>query len=390
MNSKRIMFIVNCLDIGGAEVQVMRLAVGMIKRAWQVSVVSLIPLGPLAQPLRESGAEVFTLGMRPGIPNPTAILRLRRIIRRVRPEVVHSHIIHANILARITRLFAPVPVLVCTAHNLVESGRVLESCYRYTDRLGDLLTNVSQAAVDRYVEIGAAPKERIRFMPNGLDLAAFPCDPVERVRLRKELACDDRFVWLAVGRFRVQKDYPNMLRAFAAASADRPERSVLLIAGSGPTEHEARQLAEALKLNDRVRFLGIRTDVPALMNMADAFLLSSAWEGMPLVLQEAAASKLPIVATDVGGNREVALDGKSAFLVPARDASALAGAMRRMTDLSPEQRLAMARAGFDHVVSHYDIDRVLDRWESIYQEMGGRVAAGKSIPRYAASGADSA
>ena len=389
MNSKRIMFIVNCLDIGGAEVQVMRLAQGMIKRGWQVSVVSLIPLGPLAPPLKASGAEVFTLSMRPGVPNPTAIVRLRRIIRRVRPDVVHSHIIHANILTRITRLFARIPVLVCTAHNLVETGRVLESCYRFTDRLGDLLTNVSQAAVDRYIEIGAAPKDRIRFMPNGLDLAAFPCDPVERMRLRKQLACDDRFVWLAVGRFRVQKDYPNMLRAFAAASADQPDRSVLLIAGSGPTEAEARQLAESLKLNDRARFLGIRSDVPALMNMADGFLLSSAWEGMPLVLQEAAASKLPIVATDVGGNREVALDGRSAFLVPPRDSSALAGAMRRMMDLPAAQRSKMARAGFDHVVSHYDIDGVLDRWESIYQELAGRVGPSKCAPDFATSGADS-
>jgi glycosyltransferase involved in cell wall biosynthesis len=388
MNSKRIMFVVNCLDIGGAEIQVMRLALGMIKRGWQVSVVSLIPLGPLVPRLRDAGAEVFSLEMRPGIPNPAAIVRLRRIIRRVRPDVVHSHIIHANILARITRLVAPIPVLVCTAHNLVESGRILESSYRLTDRLGDLLTNVSQAAVDRYVEIGAAPKDRIRFMPNGLDLAAFPCDPAERARLRNELACDDRFVWLAVGRFRVQKDYPNMLRAFASASADQPDRSVLLIAGSGPTQAEAMELAASLKLNDRVRFLGIRSDVPALMNTANAFLLSSAWEGMPLVLQEAAASRLPIVATDVGGNREVALDGKSSFLVPPRDASALGNAMRKMMDLTVGERTEMARVGFDHVVSHYDIDRALDRWESIYHELAAKLTTRKYEPAYAASNAD--
>jgi glycosyltransferase involved in cell wall biosynthesis len=370
MTDKSIVFVINCLEIGGAEIQVTRLAQGMIRRGYRVAVVSMLKPGPLAEPLTAMGAEVHTLGMRAGVPNPLAILRLRRILRQFRPHIVHSHIVHANLLSRITRLVAPIPVLVCTAHNLCEGGRILELSYRYTDALADLTTNVSQAAVDRYISVGAAPANRIRFVPNGLDLRGFVPDAAMRAQLRNELGLGDAFVWLAVGRFREQKDYPNLLRAFATLDAQHASvANMLVIAGSGDREPEAKHLSVSLNVTSRVRFLGMRSDIPALMNMADAFVLSSAWEGMPLVLQEASASSLPIVATDVGGCREVAIDGVNAFLAPPQDPQALASAMRKLLALAPADHQRMGRAGRNQVVSNYDMEHVLDRWESIYAEL---------------------
>ena len=369
--TKSILFVVNCLDVGGAEIQVMRLAEGLRRRGWSVSVVSMLPPA-LYEQLQESGVQVYSLKMRPGVPNPAALLRLRRIVKRIRPDMVHSHIVHANILTRLTRLIAPMRVLVCTAHNIREGGMAYNLAYRCTDWLADLTTNVSQAAVDRYVQIRAAPAERIRFVPNGLDISRFRCDPASRDRLRRELGIADQFVWLAVGRFREQKDYPNMIRAFAAS--DPTHKSVLMLAGAGETQDDARRLVDSLGLSDRVRFLGVRDDTPDLLNMADAFVLSSAWEGMPLVLQEASACALPIVATNVGGNAEVVRDGVSGFLVPPRDDANLAGAMIRMMDMTPAGRKAMGNAGRTHVASFFDIERVLDRWEKIYGELMGETS----------------
>src|SRR4051812_15692095 len=118
MNRRTIMFVVNCLGIGGAEIQVTRLARGMIRRGWRVVVVSLRETGPLQPMLHEMGAVVYSLNMRPGVPNPMAIWRLRRLIRRTKPQVVHSHLVHANLLTRVTRLVVKMPVLVCSAHNI--------------------------------------------------------------------------------------------------------------------------------------------------------------------------------------------------------------------------------------------------------------------------------
>jgi glycosyltransferase involved in cell wall biosynthesis len=122
-------------------------------------------------------------------------------------------------------------------------------------------------------------------------------------------------------------------------------------------------------LSRRVRFMGVRDDIPDLMNAADAQVLSSSMEGMPLVLQEASAIGLPIVATDVGGNAEVVRSGHSGLIVPPNDSQALADAMRSVMAMTPQQRAAMGRVGRQHVESNYDINRVLDRWEEIYREL---------------------
>ncbi len=105
------------------------------------------------------------------------------------------------------------------------------------------------------------------------------------------------------------------------------------------------------------------------MNAADAYVMSSAWEGMPLVLQEASATALPIVATDVGGNREVVLNEVSGLLVPAKDPAALGEAMQRVMCMSDEHRRGMGAAGREHVASQFGIEHVLDVWESIYEEL---------------------
>ena len=167
---------------------------------WDVTVVTLIP------PVR---AWSTSCGARRGGAVPGHAPRRAQPRRRSpgcarsstsrAPRVVHSHIVHANLLARAARLLSRMPVLVCTAHSISEGSRLLELGYRLTDRLADLTTNVSQAGVDRYVRIGAAPAGRIRFVPNGLDLARFHPDEAARGCAPPRAGRGRPFVWLAVG-----------------------------------------------------------------------------------------------------------------------------------------------------------------------------------------------
>jgi glycosyltransferase involved in cell wall biosynthesis len=179
------------------------------------------------------------------------------------------------------------------------------------------------------------------------------------------------FAWLAVGRLDVQKDYPNLLRAFTQVAQER-EEAVLLIAGDGPLRPAMENLAHEMGLGERVRFLGIRRDVPALMNAADAFVLSSAWEGFGLVIAEALACKLPVVVTDSGGPREVVDNGRVGFLVPPRDPDALAQAMARLMNLPEAERRRMGELGREYVEANYSLDRVVDQWEALYTELLAR------------------
>jgi len=366
MSDRSIVFVVNALTHGGAEIQVSRLARGLARRGWKVAVVSMIPPQALVPELEAAGVAVHCLDMTPGVPNPLAILRLRGILNRLRPQIVHSHIAHANILSRVTRMITSVPVLVCTAHNTNEGGRMLMLAYRYTDWLADVTTNVSVAGVRRQVEMRSARPDRVQFMPNGLDLEHFRPDPALRAEARRGLGVADNFVWLAVGRMEEAKDYPNLLNAFAALAARRPDAQ-LLIAGQGKLEGELRALAGSLGLAERVRFLGVRGDVASVMNAADAYVMSSRWEGMPLVLQEAAAVALVVVATDVGGNAEVVRHGESGHLVPAGDSQALATAMFDVMGLPPEQRQQMGERGRSYVESRFGMEQVLTHWEALYR-----------------------
>jgi glycosyltransferase involved in cell wall biosynthesis len=226
---------------------------------------------------------------------------------------------------------------------------------------------VSQAGLERYVRMGAVPRHKIRYIPNGVDTERFKPNLEDRLKFRKELGVDG-FVWLAVGRFDPPKDYPTMLQAFARV-VHKHSNTILLIAGDGPLRKTMENLARELGIEKRTKFLGIRRDIPQLMNAADAYVMSSSWEGMPNVLLEASATGLPIVATDVGGNREIVLDGVTGFLVPPRNPEALARTMLRIMDLSDEERKEMGKRARKHIEVKFNLDRVVDLWEILYYEL---------------------
>ncbi|KPJ93751.1 MAG: glycosyl transferase family 1 [Gammaproteobacteria bacterium SG8_11] len=364
LHDQSICFLITGLHFGGAETVVINLASNLKRRGWTVKLVSMMPPGERAEKLIANGIEVASLKMRRGVPDPRAVPRLVALIRKWRPSVLHSHMIHANFLGRFTRLFLSLPVLISTAHNINEGGRWRMLGYKISDFLADMTTNVSQAAVNRYIDIGIAPSNKICLVPNGLDTSVFRPNAQTRQLLRNELGVGDQFMWLAVGRMENQKDYPVMFQSLSRLKRDSKAR--LFIAGKGPLEEDLKQLANKLNIEDKVTFLGLRKDIPKLMNAADAYVMSSAWEGMPMVLLEAAATGLPIVATDVGGNREVVIDGLNGLIVPPKNPEVLANAMKSIMAIPDSERMQMGKNGRAHVDENYSIERVVDMWENLY------------------------
>lgn len=372
----RITLLSTSMSHGGAENQVFLLAKSFKARGHEVQVLSLLPPEAFEAELADLGIPYRHLGMARRAADPRALWRLARAVRIHRSEVVHSHLIHANLVARVARPLLGVPVLINTAHNAIEAGPRLERFYRWTDRLATLTTNVSHDAVKRYLDVGLSRPGKIRYMPNGLDLARFARDPAVGAAKRSELGlATGDFLWLAVGRLEEQKDYPTMLAAMVRALGLRPDAR-LLVVGVGPLQDALEREAGVLGLGDAVRFLGIRKDVPALMSAADGYLMSSAWEGLPMVLLEASAAGLPIVATDVGGNREVVLDRRSGYLTVAGDPQALATAMAELMQTPVGEREMMGEAGRRHVLATYELEAVVDGWLALYQALlDGRMNA---------------
>ena len=364
-----IMLVTTSMMRGGAENQVFLIASTLAERGHAVSVVSMRDAEAYLPEMDALGIRFTSLRMQRGAFDVRAVWRLARVIQTVQPDIVHSHMVHANLLARVTRLIARFPVLISTAHNMNEGARWREVAYRITDPLCNLTTNVCQAAVDRFIRVGAAPATRIRRMPNGLDPTSFLRDEQQRERMRRELKVEDKFVWLAVGRLEDVKDYQTLLRAVVAVK-EETYGFTLLIVSDGSRRGPLEQLRDDLGLKtEECRFLGERSDVPALMSAADAYVMSSLWEGLPMVLLEAAAAELPIVATRVGGNGEIVTPGSNGFLLEPSQPRALAESMVAVMRLPEAERRRIGVNGRQKVMENFHIERVVDSWLDTYHEL---------------------
>ncbi len=373
----RILLIVTRLSMGGAQTQVVRLAKELKERGWAVGVVCMIKPALWVQELNQDGIEVFSLGMLRGVPDPRAIFRLRRLILDFKPNVVHSHTVHANLLARVTRLFCPMPVLICTAHSPRETSENggptwhTELLYSMTDFLADRTTIICKAAFDRYVQAGVVPPDKFEIVPNGVDVHRFSPSANARQAARRELGLSDQtFAWLAVGRLVEQKDYMTLLQSIDLL----PDWDfVVLIAGDGPLLEPLKAEAYKRRLDDKVWFVGAHEHILKLYAAADAFVMSSVLEGLPAALLEAASMGLPAVVTGVGGTTEIVLDGETGYVVPPSQPLRLSDAMEMMMMLTPEVLASFGAAARTHCVNGFRFELVADQWIELYRRCQSRI-----------------
>lgn len=373
----KICYLTTGLGFGGAERELVQLAIGMKKHGHEVVVVSLLPLLGLAEELRAAGIEAESLRMSRGRPSLAALLALRRRFAELRPEVVHSFMWHANLMARLARRRDLVPVLISTAQNTHEGGLWRDRLTRWTSRLPELTSQVSRAGYQRYLEQKLALPARLEMIPNSVDVERFAPDEESRQALRAELGVEDRLVFLAVGRMDPQKGYPDLLAAFETV-APRVPRAVLLIAGDGPQRGELEGRVRGKGLEERVSFLGIRPDIARVLNAADVYVLSSLWEGTPLALLEAQATALPALATAADGTAEVVADGETGWLVPVSNPTALAERWLEVAALDDAERRAVGQRARARVAEHYGLPQTLARWRRVYDRLLAATRTGRA------------
>lgn len=358
----KILFVLTGLDMGGAERQVVDLADELVRRGHDVSIACLT--GDVVVRPVSPDVGITQLGM---IRSPGGVVRgvlaLRRLIRQLQPDVVHSHMVHANILTRLVRLTTRMPRLINTAHSTDEGGRARMWAYRLTHGLANLTTNVSDDAVRAFESKGAVPRGTMVSVPNGIDTERFRPDPKAGAALRsQEGIADDTTLILSVGRLAPEKDHDRLLQAYAPIAAVHDVQ--LWIVGQGPLLDALQASAAALGITEKVRFLGLRDDIPALMNAANLFVLPSVFEGFGLVVAEAMACERVVVATDSGGVRGVL--GDCGYLVPPGDTAALQHALTKALKLTPADARVLGQRARTRVVLHYSLSAAADRWLEIY------------------------
>lgn len=350
-----VMLIPTVDHIGGAERQVQLLAKALAARGWRVTIVALSGSGAAhKEELASAGVAFLSLHMRKAWIDPRGWFRYHAWALYSQPDIVHAHLPHASWFARCMRLYTPVRVLLDTIHTSSAGPRSRWLTYRLTNWLSNRITCVSESVA---ASCRVAPKKGLLVIPNAVEI---PCREIQ-----PHCSQSASFRWIAVGRLAPVKDYPTLLRAFAAL----PDSAHLQIAGSGPEEDALRALAAQLGIEDRVQFAGFQQDISGLLANADAFVLASRWEGLPVSVLEAAAAGLPVVATAGSGTSEAMQAGQTGLIVPVGDVAALSAAMARVMAMSPGQRRIMGAAGRRFVETHFSLPIVVNRWEGLYTQL---------------------
>ncbi len=347
-------------------------------------VIGVSARGPFVPELEEAGVRHVPLAHATRASSPAsdvrALVELRSLLRRLRPDILHTHNPKPGIYGRLAGAVAGVPGIVNTVHGLYalpEDPRAKRALVYGLERLAALCSSAELVQnpedIDVLVRLGVA-RAKLRLLGNGIDLARFDraAVPAEQVRrLRAEIgARPEDVVCGAVGRLVWEKGYAELFEAAAALRRRLPQARFVVVGPLDPDKADGLSDVDLARSRERagITFLGLRHDVAELYAAMDLYVLASHREGYPRSAMEAAAMGLPMVATDIRGCRQVVDHGTTGLLVPRRDAPALADAVATLVADS-DLRARMGRAGSQKAHRDFDQQRVIDITLETYRQL---------------------
>jgi glycosyltransferase involved in cell wall biosynthesis len=374
------------LSVGGSVAQAIYLAASLRDHGYDTLLVHGEPppgegtMAPLADRLGVERISIASLQRELGPGDLASVVAIAHLLRRLRPAVVHTHAAKAGAVGRIAGRLARVPAIVHTFHGHVLRGYFpprKEAMFRRIERglahAADAIVAVSDEVRDDLVSLGVEPASRIRTIRIGFEMTALDLDEhahhALRGSTRRTLGIDDdRPIVALVGRVVAVKRVDRFL---AAARAVSTIDALFLVVGDGEERARLEASADARALAGRLRFLGYRDDVAAILHASDIVVLTSDLEGTPVSLIEAGACSLPVVGTAVGGVPDVVIDGVTGLLAGVDDVPGIAAAIDR---LIADRTLArtLGRAGRERVVPRFSLDRLAAKHADLYASLLGR------------------
>ena len=388
LTPKKVVHIITRLDHGGSARETLQTVLGHDRCRFRVSIAFGRPgttaddaalLKADLQQLGQADVSVFQVPPLVREINPVldawATVALWRLLRRVRPEVVHTHTSKAGAVGRLAARLAGIPVVIHTPHGHIFYGyygsvasAIIRLLERHLAKITDRIVTLTDRGAQEHVQYKIASPQKFVTIHGGNSLAQFRSLRVNATVKRKELGLPPEGPIIGtVGRLVPIKGHTWLLRAVPRVLAEFPQASVVLI-GDGPLLGELKELADELGITPHVVFLGTRHDIPECLAVLDLFVLPSLNEGMGRALVEAMAVGSPVVATRVGGIPDVVADCTTGLLVPPRDDRALAEAiLTLLRDRS--RRAAYGEAARRYVDGRFDIETMVHNIERLYDEV---------------------
>jgi glycosyltransferase involved in cell wall biosynthesis len=375
----KIVTIITGLGTGGAEIMLLKVLERLDTR-FSSHVISLTSLGEIGPRIQSLGITVEALGMRPGAPNPVALLRLARRLGALQPDAVHTWMYHADLMGGLAARMARVPAVAwCIRNSNLDPDKtklltrvVASLCALLSRWVPDRILSCSEEARQLHVAYGYVA-DKIVVVPNGFDLAQFRPDLSARALVRAELgvAVDTPLVGL-VGRFDVQKNHAGFFEAAGRLHRRLPTTHFVLAGKDIDEDNDVLlQGIEAQGIRTVTHLLGLRRDIPRLMAGLDVLASSSHGEAFPNVLGEAMASGVPCAATDVGDSAYIV--GNSGRVVRAGDMAGLAVALEDILALPAAEKTVLGERARARVAEHFEIGRVVRQYEDFYDGLAAAV-----------------
>ena len=364
----KILFVLQALGTGGSERVVLDIARAIGKDGFNVSVLGITD-GSLRKHFEDEGIEVFVGEKQPGL-DTKLIARLSQIIRRVRPDIVNTHHFSPLFYSFIGCELSRTTRLVHTEHSRWEMDDLSwlwKGLIAQLLRRTDAIIGVSKETCAGFKDSLGIPDSKIHLIPNGLDIDRFDRSFDSGAKRRELGIADGERVIGCIGNLRPEKNQRVLIRAFSIVLKKFPQTR-LVFAGRDLMNGSLKGLADGMGLGSKVLFLGARKDVPELYSVLDVFCLPSLYEGMPISILEAMASKVPIVATDVLGIRGIITSDETGLLVKSNDAQALADGIERLL-VDSGLRGHTTRKAFEYVSNHHNMNAWINRYKEFFSSI---------------------
>jgi glycosyltransferase involved in cell wall biosynthesis len=383
----KVLFLARQLNIGGAERQLVTLANDLAARGHEVVIASYYPGGALSKKLDSGRVRLISLGKRSRWDLLYLYIRLIRVMRQERPDVLHGWMLTQNVIATPLRLFNPkVRLFWCVRSSnremvLSRFENLQEWLQIRLSRFADCIVVNSIAGLEHVVAKGI-PRDKMLHIPNGIDTKVFYPDNAERESLRAEWGISDAVKVVGqVARFDPVKNHPLFLRAAAKIASERPEiRFVCVGHGQASYLEELQALTRALGIESKVRWIQAHSDTRKVYNALDVFCSSSLSEGFPNVIGEAMACGRRCVVTDVGDSRFVV--GETGVVVRSDDVEDLIAGLRQQLDAGDSLNLRARQ----RVLENFTVTQLGDKTEqTLLQQLTARRHSSTDYRRRAAS-----
>jgi len=383
INKIRILHLISTLDVGGAEKFLSKLVIGMDSNLFKNIVVSMTDIGPVGQTLLDKGIVVVNLDMKKGVPDPIGLIRLIKILKHYKIDIIQCWMYHANIFGLLTGFFfKKIKVLWnirCSNINLSDYGFI----YAMTVKAGATLSQLpnciivnSYAGEKFHIDIGYKYKStKWHVIQNGVDIKEF--QPVigidtsnEGYEIRKKLLIpEDGFVIALVARFDPMKDHKTFFNAVKII-LEKNSQTHFILAGRGVDYNNSiiRNYMMPIINKSNIHLLGERNDIKSIYFASDVASSSSSGEGFSNAIAEAMITSIPVVTTDAGDSKLIV--GKTGIVVPVQDANALADGWQQMINAKPEYLIELGKMAKERIVNNFNFIKSVKKYESLYLKAG--------------------